>query len=245
MMALCAEEVRVAVKEAGRRERVILDVPHLRVEPGESLGVTGPSGGGKTTLLHALAGLHSPGGGLHGRIFWNSQALHALSEAGRDALRARLSGMVFQDFQLVGGLSALDNVLLPTVFRRWRPGAEQRRRALELLERLGLGHPHTRAEKLSRGEMQRVALARAFLGECAVLFADEPTASLDAAAAHDVAVMLLELCRERGSTLICVTHDAVLAERFDRRIRLVDGQTHAEAAASESGSASPSDREAA
>lgn len=215
-----ARDLRVTVREAGR-QRVVLDLPELRLEAGSSLGITGPSGCGKTTLLHVLAGLLPPDGG---RVWWNGEAVYDLSEARRDVLRARAAGMVFQDFQLLGGLSALDNVLLPLSFRHWRPAEAERARALDLLERLGVGHPRTRAEKLSRGEMQRVGLARAFLGGCGVLFADEPTAGLDAANARQVAAMLLDLCRERGVTLACVTHDADLAARFDRRLCLAAGR---------------------
>lgn len=215
-----ARDLRVTVREAGR-QRVVLDLPELRLEAGSSLGITGPSGCGKTTLLHVLAGLLPPDGG---RVWWNGEAVYDLSEARRDVLRARAAGMVFQDFQLLGGLSALDNVLLPLSFRHWRPAEAERARALDLLERLGVEHPRTRAEKLSRGEMQRVGLARAFLGGCGVLFADEPTAGLDAANARQVAAMLLDLCREHGVTLACVTHDADLADRFDRRLCLAAGQ---------------------
>ncbi len=220
MIALHVAELHYTLHE-GRRKRRILDIPELRVDGGRSLAVTGPSGGGKTSLLHILAGILPPG---QGQVFWNLHDVYTLPEARRDVLRAALTGMVFQDFQLIPGLSALDNVLLPLTFRHWRIPADAEREARDLLLRLAVRCPEIRIERLSRGEMQRVALARAFMGSCGLLFADEPTASLDAANARQVADMLRALCRERNATLICVTHDPYLMSCLDRRVRLEDGR---------------------
>ena len=220
MSALYAENLRLCLRE-GRRERFLLEIDALRLEAGQSLAVSGPSGGGKTILLHVLAGLLPPSGG---RVFWDEEDIYALSETRRDALRAGAAGMIFQDFQLMPGLNALDNVLLPQTFRGWRTPRGRRREAVELLDRLGIAAPRTRVEKLSRGEMQRVALARAFMNDCRLLFADEPTASLDAANADQVADLLRGLCRERRSALICVTHDARLMAGLDHCVRLDQGR---------------------
>lgn len=220
MIALRVTGLRYTLRE-GRGERRLLDIPELLVDGGGSLAVTGPSGGGKTSLLHVLAGILPPN---QGHVFWDACEIYPLSEARRDALRAALTGMVFQDFQLIPGLSALDNVLLPLTFRHWRIPADAEREARDLLRRLAVRCPEIRIERLSRGEMQRVALARAFLGSCGLLFADEPTSSLDAANARQVTDMLRALCRERNATLICVTHDPHLMSCLDRRVRLEDGR---------------------
>ena len=217
------------------RERRLLDIPALRVEAGGSLAVTGPSGGGKTTLLHVLAGLLPPRAALSGEasrpcVRWGDTDIYALGEGRRDALRAETASMVFQDFQLIGGLSALENVVLPSFFRRFRVTEAERQAARELLCELGVTSCGVRVERLSRGEQQRVALARAFHrhgteeGGCRVLFADEPTASLDAANAGHIAGLLCECSARRGLTLVCVTHDPRLAERMGQRLCLEDGK---------------------
>lgn len=220
MSVLRAENLRLSLRE-GRRQRILLDIDSLSLEAGQSLAVSGPSGGGKTTLLHVLAGLLPPSAG---RIFWDEKDIYALPESRRDALRAGTAGMIFQDFQLMPGLNALDNILLPLTFRGWRASPSRRREAADLLDRLDIGAPCTRVEKLSRGEMQRVALGRAFMNDCRLLFADEPTASLDAANSRQVADLLRGLCRERHSTLVCVTHDARLMDGLDRCLRLEQGR---------------------
>jgi putative ABC transport system ATP-binding protein len=131
---------------------------------------------------------------------------------------------VFQDFQLVPELTALENVLLPLTFERWSVPRDDRRRAAGLLERLGVGRPGARASTLSRGEMQRTALARALLGRPPVLLADEPTASLDAANEAAVAALLLEYARDEGATVVVSTHQALLRDGADRRITLAHGR---------------------
>lgn len=208
--------LRCALRENGQ-ERLLLAADSLHLPAGSSLGVSGPSGGGKTTLLHTLAGLLPP---TAGTVRWGGQDIYALPEA----LRAATAGMIFQDFLLIPGMSVLQNVLLPQTFRTFYVPEAARRRALDLLRLLGLTAQHRPVERLSRGEMQRVALARAFQGPCGILFADEPTASLDAANAAQVTDLLCGLCRERKATLVCISHDVRLLRRMDQRLWLEYGQ---------------------
>ena len=198
-----------------------LDVPEFRVPPGQSVGITGPSGSGKTSLLYALAGLERP---QEGSVTWGEVDIVRLPEAARDRWRRGFIGFIFQEFHLVPGLSAMQNVLLPTAFDHLRPPALLRDRALKLLARVGLDGKRVTAEKLSRGEMQRVAVARALIFLPPVVMADEPTASLDAQNGRAVADLLLMLCRELGSTLIVVSHDAALLDRLDTVHRLIAGR---------------------
>ena len=187
--------------------------------PAELLALVGPSGSGKTTLLALLAGLDLPSAG---RLWLADQELTALDEDARAALRRERVGFVFQNFQLLGNLSALDNVALPLELRG---DADARARAQDMLARVGLAerarhYPPT----LSGGEQQRVALARAFVGRPQVLFADEPTGSLDRASAEAVLELMFELNRAAGTTLVVVTHDDALAARVDRRLLLRAGR---------------------
>ncbi|MGE0809169.1 MAG: ABC transporter ATP-binding protein [Immundisolibacter sp.] len=191
----------------------------LTIAAGERCAIVGPSGSGKTTLLALLAGLDVPSAG---RLWLAEQELTALDEDARAALRREQVGFVFQNFQLLGNLSALDNVALPLELRG---DADARARAREMLARVGLAerarhYPPT----LSGGEQQRVALARAFVGRPQVLFADEPTGSLDRASAEAVLALMFELNRAAGTTLVVVTHDDALAARVDRRLLLRAGR---------------------
>lgn len=196
----------------------ILSEIYLQVEAGESLAIGGVSGAGKSTLLGLLAGLDVPSAG---EIHLAGEPLHAMDEEARAALRARCVGFVFQTFQLLPGLSALENVMLPLELS----GANApRRRAAEFLERVGLSARLRHYPKqLSGGEQQRVAIARAFASEPQVLFADEPTGNLDAQSGARVAELLFELNREAGATLLLVSHDETLAARCNRRLRLHAG----------------------
>lgn len=218
--ALSVRGLLLGVAERGAAPRRLLEIPALDLPAGASLGIAGPSGAGKTTLLHALTGIALP---LAGRIAWGGTDLTALSPAGRDAWRRRHVGMVFQEFHLIDGLDALGNVLLPVRFTRWAPTAEEVATAEALLHRLGLPAGHRPVAALSRGERQRVALARALLGRPAVLVADEPTASLDDAAAATVATLLLDLAAEAGATLLVASHDPRLLDRLERRGRIEGG----------------------
>ena len=199
----------------------ILDGLSLRVTAGESVAIVGASGSGKTTLLSLLAGLDLPSSG---EIRLAGESLTALDEDGRARLRAGRVGFVFQSFQLLAGLTALENVMLPAELAG-HADAEARARATLDLVGLGqrLGHyPH----QLSGGEQQRVAIARAFAGEPRILFADEPTGNLDLATGNRIVELLFELNRSRGTTLILVTHDNALAQRCQRVLTLRGGRLH-------------------
>ena len=186
---------------------------------GDSLAIVGSSGSGKSTLLGLLAGLDLPSSG---SIQLAGQDLSQLDEDQRARLRAEQVGFVFQSFQLLDSLNALENVMLPLELEGH---ADARQRARALLERVGLGHRLTHyPRQLSGGEQQRVAIARAFVAEPAVLFADEPTGNLDSHTGERICDLLFELNRERGATLVLVTHDARLAQRCNRQIRLEAGQ---------------------
>jgi len=221
-LALEARDVVLSYRQpAGTPPVVALALPHFAVGAGDVVGVTGPSGSGKTSLLAVLAAIERPD---TGRVAWGDQDVTALSEAGRDRWRQRRVGFVFQEFNLLPGLSALQNVLLPATFATFRIPASLRERATALLRRVGLADRGRGAASLSRGEMQRVALARALLFAPPILLADEPTASLDAGSGRAVADLLLELARDAGSTLVVVTHDPTLLERLPRVERLVQGR---------------------
>ena len=190
----------------------------LQIFPGEAVALVGPSGAGKSTLLALMAGLDSPS---QGRVVLDGHALEALDEDGRAAVRAGRVGFVFQSFQLIDGLNALENVALPLELTGAR---DAERRAREALEEVGLGQRLGHLPRqLSGGEQQRVALARAFVGEPAVLFADEPTGSLDTATGEHVIDLLFRLRERHRTTLVLVTHDPALAARCDRGFQVQAG----------------------
>jgi putative ABC transport system ATP-binding protein len=217
-------DVKNLTKQVSTSENtlVILRDINFRIEPGEAVAVVGASGSGKSTLLGLLAGLDTPSSG---RVHINGADLFSLDEDGRAALRGKLVGFVFQSFQLLPALTALENVMLPLELA----GVEGAQKlAQDILARVGLAarlqhHPR----QLSGGEQQRVALARAFVGKPKLLFADEPTGNLDAATGKQIIDLLFELNREQGTTLILVTHDEALAARCGRRLRLVAGELQA------------------
>ena len=196
----------------------ILKDASLSLARGQSLAIVGASGSGKSTLLALLAGLDRASGG---EVMLFGQALSRLDEDARAALRLARVGFVFQNFQLLPQLTALENVLLPLELAG-HAGAEAAARAM--LGRVGLGHRLGHYPRhLSGGEQQRVALARAFVGEPALLFADEPTGSLDAASGHEVGDLLFGMNREAGTALVLVTHDMKLAARCEQVLRIEDG----------------------
>ena len=196
----------------------ILSSVDLIIKSGESVAIVGESGSGKSTLLGLLAGLDAPSSGT---VEVNGLNLTAMNEDGRARVRSQLIGFVFQSFQLLPALTALENVMLPLELRG-DTQAETAARAL--LIRVGLGQRlgHT-LKQLSGGEQQRVALARAFVTRPAVLFADEPTGNLDSKTGAHIIDLLFELNQEQHTTLILVTHDATLAARCQRSIRLDSG----------------------
>lgn len=196
----------------------ILDGVNLRVDAGESVAILGTSGSGKSTLLGLLAGLDLPSAG---EITLAGTNLGALDEDGRARVRAGRVGFVFQSFQLLPALTALENVMLPMELL----GKPARAAALAVLERVGVAarcshYPH----QLSGGEQQRVAIARAFVTRPEVLFADEPTGNLDETSGGQVIKLLFSLNAEQATALVLVTHDPVLAQRCDRRYRLQTGK---------------------
>ena len=199
----------------------ILHELSFQIEQGESVAIVGASGSGKSTLLSLLAGLDLPSGG---QINLMGQNLNLLDEDGRALLRGQLVGFVFQSFQLLPHLTALENVMLPLEIAE-KSQAEARLSALEWLEKVGLTPRINHFPKtLSGGEQQRVALARAFINNPAILFADEPTGSLDEASGNRVIELLFELNRENSSTLVLVTHDPALAARCGRQLSLHGGR---------------------
>ncbi|MGD8378011.1 MAG: ATP-binding cassette domain-containing protein [Gammaproteobacteria bacterium] len=209
-------------------ELTILEGVSFRILPGESVAILGASGSGKTTLLGLLAGLDLP---TSGRVLLDGQDLNALDEDGRASLRARLVGFVFQSFHLLPGLTALENVLLPLELAEANDAAQ---RAREVLAQVGLDARASHyPRQLSGGEQQRVALARAFAARPTLLFADEPTGSLDTATGERVIEELFRLNRQNRTTLLMVTHDRALAERCGRILRLSAGRLEADIATPE------------
>ncbi|WP_353960411.1 ABC transporter ATP-binding protein [Halomonas maura] len=205
--------------ESGERSLTILSDLALEVFPGESLAILGQSGAGKSTLLGLLAGLDAPSGG---ELELFGEPLGHLDEDGRAGLRAGRVGFVFQNFQLLPTLTALENVLLPLELV---PHGDAESRAREWLARVGLGERLGHLPKqLSGGEQQRVALARAFVIGAELVFADEPTGNLDPATGERIIDTLFALNREAGTTLVLVTHDHALARRCDRCLELVGGR---------------------
>ena len=185
----------------------------------ETVAIVGASGSGKSTLLSIIAGLDTP---TRGTVRLDGQDLFALGEDDRAALRAQKIGFVFQSFQLMGNLTALENVMLPLELAGRR---DARKRATEMLEHVGLGQRLGHYPKvLSGGEQQRVALARAFVVQPAVLLADEPTGSLDFATGETIMQLMFDLNREQGTTLVLVTHDRGIAQRCERCITIEAGR---------------------
>jgi putative ABC transport system ATP-binding protein len=207
------------VVTSGEAPLTILDDVGFEITAGESVAIVGASGSGKTTLLGLLAGLDRPS---DGDVWLDGIALSTLDEDARAALRQRLLGFVFQSFQLLPALTALENVMLPLELAG---ASDAVARAASWLDRVGLARRRTHYPKqLSGGEQQRVAIARAFAGEPKLLMADEPTGNLDNASGVEVAELMFRLNRERGTTLLVVTHDLALAARCARRVSLSAGR---------------------
>jgi putative ABC transport system ATP-binding protein len=207
------------IVQSGDAPLTILDRVTFDIDAGDAVAIVGASGSGKTTLLGLLAGLDQP---TSGEVRLDGVVLAQQDEDARAALRQRLLGFVFQSFQLLPALTALENVMLPLELKG-APDAAQRARTW--LDRVGLARRTTHyPRQLSGGEQQRVAIARAFAGEPKLLMADEPTGNLDVATGIDVADLMFRLNREHGTTLLLVTHDAGLASRCARRLSLSAGR---------------------
>ena len=215
---LAARGIGKTVKSGDRDLAILRDI-ELEVMPGEAVAIVGASGSGKSTLLALLAGLDTPSAGA---VELDGASLFALDEDARAELRGRTVGFVFQTFQLLPSLTALENVMLPLELAG-RDDAEHA--AGEMLGRVGLAERlHHYPKHLSGGEQQRVALARAFVMRPKLLLADEPTGSLDAEAGDAVIALLFQMNREAGTTLVLVTHDENLAQRCTRIVRLAAGR---------------------
>ncbi|MFT6956630.1 MAG: putative ABC transport system ATP-binding protein [Halieaceae bacterium] len=199
-------------------ELVILKGINLEIKSGESVAIVGASGSGKSTLLGLLAGLDEPS---EGRVIVGDTDLSQLDEDGRALFRGRETGFVFQSFQLLPALTALENVMLPLELSRQSDAREQAEHFLERVELQDRIHHYPR--QMSGGEQQRVAIARAFAARPAILFADEPTGNLDSRTGSHIIDILFELNREQGATLVLVTHDKGLADLCERRLHLDAG----------------------
>lgn len=206
--------------QVGEKTNEITILQHLNfaAHAGEKIAIIGCSGSGKSTLLGLLAGLDTPS---QGKVLVDSHAFSSLDEDGRAAMRGKRMGFVFQSFQLLPALTALENVMIPLQLAN-HPQAEAL--ALDSLSKVGLSHRIQHyPRQLSGGEQQRVAIARAFAPQPAILFADEPTGNLDVATGQIIIDLLFKLNADAGTTLVLVTHDAALAERCERQLLLVNG----------------------
>ncbi len=218
-LVLQAQDVRKSFRQ-GPVTLEVLRGARLAVAARERIAIVGASGSGKTTLLQILGGLDRP---TTGRVLIAGEDIHALDEDARGRLRNRAIGFVYQFHHLLPEFSALENVAMPLLVRR-APVADARARARELLERVGLGDRLThRPHQLSGGERQRAAVARALVTQPRIVLADEPTGNLDGANAEQVFALMLELNRERGTSLVVVTHDTRLAARMERVLTLDQG----------------------
>jgi putative ABC transport system ATP-binding protein len=212
---LLVENVKKSYREPDGQRLLVLDVPRLEVGAGEQVVIRGRSGGGKTTLLNAIAGLSTVD---EGRILIHDTDVTRLPEFVRDRFRARHIGFVFQTFNLLAGFTALENVLLGMTFTGQRSDPQ---RGSELLERVGLGHRLThKPAALSVGEQQRVAVARALVNRPALLLADEPTANIDPAHQQQVVDLLRDVCHGDNVAMLLVTHATEVADQFDRVVHL-------------------------
>ena len=204
----------------GPATRDVLQGIHLDVNTGDLLSIMGPSGSGKTTLMNIIGLLDRPG---TGDCYLNGRAISGLTDDELSSLRNQHIGFVFQSFQLLPQLTAIENVCLPLVYRGMRQ-AEMRQRAHTLLARVGMDDwAGNRPDQLSGGQKQRVAIARALVGKPALLLADEPTGALDSDTATEVMALLLELNSKQGVTIVIITHDPLVARQCTRQLRINNG----------------------
>jgi putative ABC transport system ATP-binding protein len=215
---LSVEHLGKIFKSGEHVVNVLSDVS-FAIEPGSTCAIVGPSGSGKTTLIAICAGLERPS---EGAVGFDGVELHRASEADLARLRNESIGFIFQNFQLLPSLTALENVMVPAEIRGEN---HARSRAIDLLKRVGLdGRLHHFPIQLSGGEQQRVAIARAFMNQPKILFADEPTGNLDAETAEEIIKLIFDLNATRGTTLLLVTHDRELTQQASRLIRLRGGK---------------------
>lgn len=218
---ISAQNLTQSIQLAQKTLPIFSDL-NLNIYAGEQVAITGRSGAGKSTLLGILATLDQA---TSGELYICSEAIHDLNEEQRARVRLDHIGFVFQSFQLLGHLTALENVLLPLRLQPNFNYQQAQARALHLLEKVGLARQAEQTPKvLSGGEQQRVAIARALVTEPKIIFADEPTGNLDGQTAYEIEQLLFDLNRELGTTLVLVTHDTQLAAQCQRHLALVDGQ---------------------
>lgn len=216
--------------KSGSKDLTVVDHISFSIQESTSCAIVGPSGSGKTTLLGLCAGLDRP---TSGNVVLNGIDIAPLSEDERATVRNEHVGFVFQSFQLVPTLTAIENVMVPLELRG-QATKEVRKRALSLLEEVGLGDRHHHyPTQLSGGEQQRVAIARAFINEPKILFADEPTGNLDTETGTHIESLIFNLNQQEGTTLVLVTHDLELASRCERIIRLKNGKVDSDTKTSE------------
>ena len=225
---LSVEHLSKVFKSGERNVNVLIDVSFV-IEAGSTCAIVGPSGSGKTTLIAICAGLERPSSG---SVRFDGVALHDAGEEELAALRNRSVGFIFQNFQLLPSLTALENVMVPAEIRGEN---HARSRAADLLKQVGLdGRLQHYPVQLSGGEQQRVAIARAFMNQPKILFADEPTGNLDAETAREVIKLIFDLNATRGTTLVLVTHDRELTQQASRTIRLRGGRLVSNSGAAQS-----------
>lgn len=218
MGTILAAENLHRIYKSNKKELTVLNNVSFEVEQGSTVAIVGPSGSGKTTLLGLCAGLDLPSSG---NVHLNGKKINSMSEDDRAKIRNQYVGFIFQNFQLLPTLTAIENVMVPLELQGKR---NVKKSAQQLLDRVGLGDRGSHyPSQLSGGEQQRVSLARAFSNEPLILFADEPTGNLDEATGLIVEDLLFEINREKGTTLVVVTHDLELAEKTQRIIRLKGG----------------------
>lgn len=205
--------------QSGSRKLTVLDQVTFSIQAGETIAIVGPSGSGKTTLLGLCAGLDSSS---TGSVVLNGEALENLNEDQRAAVRSRDVGFIFQNFQLLSTLTALENVMVPLELKKRKDAKEK---AMELLEKVGLKDRATHyPTQLSGGEQQRVSIARAFANAPKILFADEPTGNLDTETGTMIENLIFDLNKEQGTTLVLVTHDLELAAKTQRIVHIKGGK---------------------
>ncbi|PRY86636.1 ABC transporter ATP-binding protein [Mongoliibacter ruber] len=218
-MAILAVKNVSKTYKSGNRSLTVLDNVNFSVEPGQSIAIVGPSGSGKTTLLGLCAGLDAAS---QGSVMLVDRALEDLNEDERAEVRSQNIGFIFQNFQLLPTLTALENVMVPLELKKRK---DAREKATELLKKVGLEDRMTHyPTQLSGGEQQRVSIARAFANEPKILFADEPTGNLDTETGEMIEDLIFQLNQDQGTTLVLVTHDLDLAKRTNRIINIKGGK---------------------